>query len=773
MMSSDLPPVGFSPNEIRVLHVDDDLELADIVATFLEREYECFDIETVPNAEDALHRLSGATFDCIISDYSMPGRNGIELLEAVRAEYPDLPFILYTAKSAETIASEALSAGATDYFQKKVGPDQYQLLANRVRTAVEHRNAKEAYREIVPNLPGGIVIHDPETGEFTDLNAEFASMFGYGREELLAAGFETILSDEPPFTGEQARGHIHETVTRGPHNLEWLGVTTENDRLWVDVYLTSVRMRGTERVLAVVRDITHHKEREQRLKTLNDVTNNLLHTESRKHVAESGVTAARDVLRCETNAVHLFDDEESGLAPVAQTKRMADIVPDPPTFTGEDSIAWRVYQQGESLALTDIHEDPDIHNPNTDLQSELYLPLGDHGILIASSETLGAFDQQDVLFGEILADTITAALGHVDRTERLRSREQELDAANTLLTTLFETLPVGVTILDADGTIAQANQCAEEVLGLTEPEMTGLTYDDPEWEIIDKDGEPIPDDDLPFARVRETGEPVHGYEHGIRWPDGEERYLSVSATPLTADPETTEQVVTVISDITEQRNREESLRQQKERLAEFASVVSHDLRNPLSLIEGRLELARNEADNDHLAVIEDALDRMNRIIDDMLWLAHEGQEIGETEAVTVQSVAEAAWTITANDREGAELIFADSGPETTDSVRADEDRLMQLLENLFRNALDHCGPDVTVRFEMTDTGFVVEDDGPGIPEEVRDRIFESGYSTARGGTGFGLRIVKQVADAHDWEISVADGSKQGARFEITGVEFTE
>ncbi len=93
-----------------------------------------------------------------------------------------------------------------------------------------------------------------------------------------------------------------------------------------------------------------------------------------------------------------------------------------------------------------------------------------------------------------------------------------------------------------------------------------------------------------------------------------------------------------------------------------------------------------------------------------------------------------------------------------------------MLENLFRNAIDHAGPAVTVRVHKTDRGFAIADDGPGIPPEERHRVFDVGYSTSTNGTGFGLQIVEQVVEAHGWDVHVIDGPAGGARFEITGVE---
>ena len=97
-------------------------------------------------------------------------------------------------------------------------------------------------------------------------------------------------------------------------------------------------------------------------------------------------------------------------------------------------------------------------------------------------------------------------------------------------------------------------------------------------------------------------------------------------------------------------------------------------------------------------------------------------------------------------------------------------RLGRLLENLFRNALEHGGTDVTVTVRLLEDGLAVEDDGPGVPESERERLFDAGYSTTERGTGFGLRIVRQIADEHGWDVTVGESATGGARFEVTGVE---
>ncbi|MFB6281909.1 MAG: GAF domain-containing sensor histidine kinase [Haloferacaceae archaeon] len=206
----------------------------------------------------------------------------------------------------------------------------------------------------------------------------------------------------------------------------------------------------------------------------------------------------------------------------------------------------------------------------------------------------------------------------------------------------------------------------------------------------------------------------------------------------------------------------ERIERQRDRLEEFAGVVSHDLRNPLGIVRGYLDLAEETGDPEHFDRCHDALDRMEMLIDDLLALAREGEEVVDAESVSLADLAEDSWA------------FVDTADATlrvgTDRVVAGEaNRLRQLFENLFRNAVEHGGGSVTVRVGDLPDGFYVEDDGPGIPADERGRIFEEGHSTTDGGTGFGLTIVERVADAHGWSVRAAEGSDGGARFEITGL----
>lgn len=213
--------------------------------------------------------------------------------------------------------------------------------------------------------------------------------------------------------------------------------------------------------------------------------------------------------------------------------------------------------------------------------------------------------------------------------------------------------------------------------------------------------------------------------------------------------------------------RERSLNREVERLDRFASIVSHDLRNPLNVAKGRLELARETGEAEHLEAAASALSRMETIISDSLTLAREGGSVAQEdwEAVSLSDCVETCW-------ESAPTADANLEIDGEMTLNADQSRLRTVFENLFRNAVEHGGEDVTVRVGPLDegNGFYVEDDGVGLSPDGMETVLEPGYSTSDEGTGLGLLIVREIIAGHDWNIDVVEGSDGGARFEITGVE---
>ena len=326
---------------------------------------------------------------------------------------------------------------------------------------------------------------------------------------------------------------------------------------------------------------------------------------------------------------------------------------------------------------------------------------------------------------------------------------------------LVETARDGLYRLDRYGHVVYANESWAEMLGYDRAELLGShasrTMAEGELESGQRIIQQVLDDDDRESDIIDLE---------MNTKEGDHITVAVHFVVLTTEEGAYDGVMGVVRDVTERRATERELERKNERLNQFVSTVSHDLRNPLNVAQGRLELALEECDSEHHAAIDRALRRMDALIGDLLTLAKEGKQVTEVESVELSAVCQHCWR-------NVETADATLRARTDSTVRADRTRLKHLFENLIRNAVEHGDDDVVVTVGDLTDGFYVADDGPGIPEEDRQAVFEVGNTTTKDGTGFGLSIVKQVVEAHDWDIRAMEGSAGGARFEITGVRLAD
>jgi PAS domain S-box-containing protein len=321
---------------------------------------------------------------------------------------------------------------------------------------------------------------------------------------------------------------------------------------------------------------------------------------------------------------------------------------------------------------------------------------------------------------------------------------------------MVESVGVGVAVYGENGRYVYVNEAYAELLGTERESLVGT----PVWAVVP---------DLEADRFEEywasftdggtrTAETVH------EWGD---MRVPVSTVTTRRRLEGVPYHFGTIRDVSELKARERELREKNERLEAFTAVVSHDLRNPLSVAKGYLEVLRNDVDRDEVELIESSLDRMSILLDDLLRLAREGHSVDDAEPVSLAGVAAAA-------RQTVRTEEATVDVEGDVRFLADRSRLQQLLENLLRNGVEHAsddGPPTIVIGALPDQqGFFVEDDGPGIPSDEREAVFSPTRSEGSRGVGLGLAIVNEIVEAHDWSIRVTEGREGGARFEVTGVE---
>ncbi|MUV57197.1 GAF domain-containing protein [Halogeometricum sp. CBA1124] len=461
----------------------------------------------------------------------------------------------------------------------------------------------------------------------------------------------------------------------------------------------------------------------------------------------------------------------------------------------DGGVAAAVYRTQETRLVTDMAEADDAEPAKDTYRSGLSVPIGDFAVFQAAAYTPHAFDETDAELTELL-------MAHVAVTaERIRA-EEDLREERDRSTALFEHVSDAAVAYQVDegacvASVQSVNHAFEERFARCGVDVIGE----------DLVAEIVPDD--------ETDPPELSVAAGERrrcevqrLANGDRREFILNVVPL--DPDAADGVgYALYTDITERKERESELRRQNQRLEEFANIVSHDLRNPLAVAQGHLELARETDREESFEAVADALNKMERLIDDLLSLARQGEVVGETTPVDVAAVARRAWDTV--ETEDATLESA------TATVEADDERLAELLGNLFRNSVEHgarrtsgrsppgdgvehsstsnrtssgdsvehgstssrpaadeavehgdTSGGVTIRVGPLDgeRGFYVEDDGPGIDEDRRESVFDPGETTGGDGIGYGLTIVSRIAEAHDWDVSVTESADGGARFEF-------
>lgn len=503
---------------IRVLHVDDEPAFADMTATFLQRENEQFEVTTVTSAGQGLNNLTEQPFDCVVSDYDMPGKKGIEFLRAVREDHGELPFILFTGKGSEEVASDAISAGVTDYLQKKSGTDQYTVLANRIQNAVDRQRAERARqrnREAIETAKEGISILS-EDGQYLYVNEAFADLYGYEPDEMIGEQWQLVYPD----TGEVERVN-QEILPEVKREGNWHGTTT-GLRADGSTFIEDHRLAMTDHgeLVCTVREMGEHERAlreeqlfvEQALDALDDVFY-VLGTDGHLHRWNDRLTAITGY----------SDDEIDG-------RHATELVP----------------EDDQNRIVTAIEET--LTTGSTVVEAELLTP--DDGPIPYEFTVSRLTDSDGDVIGLIGVGRDVAE--RIEREAQLRDNTARLEA-------LFEESPDLINIHDTDGNIIDPNPQLSERTGYDVSVLREMNV----WEL---DQTITPEEARTFWESIDTGE-RRRVEGQYRCADGSSFPVEIHLRRL--DLEGADRFIAIARDITDQKDRERRL-EQSEMVFEYA-----------------------------------------------------------------------------------------------------------------------------------------------------------------------------------------------------------
>jgi len=347
--------------------------------------------------------------------------------------------------------------------------------------------------------------------------------------------------------------------------------------------------------------------------------------------------------------------------------------------------------------------------------------------------------------------------GHVCIVQEL-DQHDELKAELALKNRALDAAGLGVVITDAtqeDNPIVYLNDGFEELTGYDEDEVLGRNCRFLQGEDTD------PDTVAAIREAVDAGEAIStdilNYD-----ADGDPFWNLLEIYPIADESGAVTNFVGFQREITDRRGYKDEIESQLEWLGEFGHVLSHDLKTPLSVIQGNLELAIELDDTDRLDDAVQATDRLETLVDDLANVMQQGDLVSDVETVELGDTFR-SWDAFETNPESLSVI-------DSKRILADEHALVRLADNLVKNTLEHAGSDTDMRIGTIPTGFYYEDDGPGIPENERGEVFKPGFTTKEDGTGFGMVSIKQIALAHGWEVAIGESVTGGARFEFTGIK---
>ncbi len=626
----------------------------------------------------------------------------------------------------------------------------------------------EAKTRALEAAPIGVSLSNPqqEDNPLTYVNERFEEMTGYAAEEIRGRNCRFLQrdsTDEEPVAAMRDAIAAEEAVT-----VELRNYRKDGEQFWNHVSIAPVRTEnGLTQFVGFQQDITEGKRAEQELKESKDrITKQNTALESfTEIVTDAERTSDQQITDLLDLGASYLDLDIGILSEIDGSEYTVRNVVDPAeaiepgdTFDLTDTYCSLVYAADgpvsfHSAADGGVKDHPAYQEQGIESYIGVPVFVDDHryGTLnFSRPESRDApITDAEESFVRIIAQWVGTELTRQQRQEELERTGQFLQETQEVATVggwevglRSERMRWSEELYRIHGLPLDANPTPEEGIEFYHPDDRDTIRE-------------------AFDRLTTEGEPYE-LELRIVTADDEVRWVRTRGEPRYEDDE----IVAVngtFQDITERKEREQELQRQNSRLNEFAGVISHDLRNPLNVAQARATILQQRADEElqeHLTPLVSSLDRIESIIEDTLTLARQGETVGGTDPISLVDLIGKCWA-------GVETGEATLEIEDEFTLRGDRDRLRHVFENLFRNAVEHGGEDVTVRVgRCGENCLYVEDDGPGIPPSDRDAVLEPGHTSASGGTGFGLTIVKRIAEAHGWEVAITDGRDGGARFEF-------
>ena len=737
---------------LHVLYVDDEKCLLRVSKRILEMDGE-FNVDVATSVEEAFEMLKNQSYDAVISDYEMPGKNGLQFLRELRDNGNDVPFVIFTGKGREEVAVKALNLGADGYFSKIGDPETvYGELTYGIRQSVERNDAKakacreeKRLRAILDSSPDAITICDLNA-KIVDCNNATLKQVGYTSKAQIIGkdGFEFITKKDQPKAFEAM------TKLVGQGNIAKVEITClkgngEEYPAELTAGLLKDNAGNPEGLVGVLRDVSERQKGEDALR------------------------------RNEKKYRSLFEHMLNGFA---YCKMILDDKGKPIDFVYlevNDAFEKLTGLKKEAVIGKKVTEAiPGIENANPEM-------IDIYGRVASTGK-----EEQFEMFFKPLEIWLTISVYSPSKGYFIAVFDNITERKKTLERLKFQASLLGaagqaILAVDAQGIIRYWNRAAETLYGYSESEAVGR----PNIELL---ATLISPQEADQVISREMTRQAWSSEMKAKRRDGSVISVIVNRSPIFGDNGEFIGVTSVATDISEQKRLETELsvsvdnlssnvkkvQELNEKLRVVGSLTRHDVRNKLSVVTGNAYLIRKKLDNpakidSNLKLIERACKGTEEILEFAKIYEQLGAE--ELNYVDAEKTLHEAMMLASispnieviNDCQGL-AVLADSF-------------LRQMFYNLIDNSAKHGEKVMKIRiyYEKIEQGqlnIIYKDDGVGIPSANKQRLFQEGFSTS-GTAGYGLFLINKMLEVYGWTINETGEPNTGAQFNITIPKFNE
>lgn len=739
-----------------VLYVDDEPDLLTIGKLFLEKSGS-IQVDTCFSVPEAQEKLTSNRYDAIVSDYQMPGMDGLVFLKYLRTHGKKLPFILFTGKGREEVVIEALNCGADLYLQKGGDPrsqfaeleHKLMLVIDRKRSIEKLKESEQRMTEIINHLPDATFAIDLES-KVIAWNLAMEEMTGITKDQVLMKGdFEYSI----PFYGVR-RPMLLNLILQDDEEIksQYPCIKQKNNRLisesfiphlyggkgaylWFiasPLYDTQGNLMGA---IESIRDITDRKQVEREYKKGED---------RYRAVVES---QTEFICRFLPDGTHVFVND-------AYCRYFGK---EPGVIVGSKFVPQLFAEEKQR-----------IRNHFSKLSMQHPLGVIEHRIVMPGGEVRwqqwcdrAIFDNEGniVEFQSVGRDITDRKNAEVARSQYERQ-----------LTDIINFLPDATLVIDQNKTVIAWNRAMEEITGVLAEQIVGRGnqeyaipfYGNKRPLLVDLVLEP--DDELEkecYHMVHREGNRLTAETH-LAHPKERPSYLWGVATPLYGENGEKIGAIESIRDITEYKIARKSLQTVNDKLNMLNSITRHDILNQILILRGFLSLSKNQATDPALIRFLEKGEHVAGVIQNQIEFTRNYQDIGAqapkwqdlneiiSSAVEQMNIAD----ISVHADIGAVEIFADP-------------ILEKVFHNLIENTLFHGGHATSISITSEKRGkeraIIYRDNGVGIPAEEKKNLFHKGFGK---NTGLGLFLSKEILSITGIDILENGEPGTGVRFEI-------